>query len=132
MHPRLLTTPFFTVHTFGVLLAAAYVAAFWSLLREGRRERLDIDGLSSLALWAIAGAIIGAKALMVLRDLPENLSTPGALFSSSVLTSAGDFYGGFIGALVASGLFFWRRPQFPLRVPKILIASFPEILITCR
>jgi hypothetical protein len=39
MHPRLLTTPFFTIHTFGVLLAPAYVAAFWWLMREGRRER---------------------------------------------------------------------------------------------
>src|SRR5580765_3081391 len=113
MHPRLLTTPFFTIHTFGFLLAAAYVAAFWWLLREGRRERLDIDALSSLAFWAIVGAIVGAKALMVLRDLPEYVSTPSALFSPSVLTSAGDFYGGFIGALVASSLFFWRRPQLP-------------------
>jgi phosphatidylglycerol---prolipoprotein diacylglyceryl transferase len=55
MHPRLLTTPFFTIHTFGVLLAPAYVAAFWWLMREGRRERIDIDLLSSLAFWAIAG-----------------------------------------------------------------------------
>jgi phosphatidylglycerol---prolipoprotein diacylglyceryl transferase len=110
MHPRLLTTPFFTVHTFGVLLASAYLAAYWWLMREGRRERLDTDALSSLAFWAIAGAIVGAKALMVLRDLSEYLSAPGALFSSAVLTSAGDFYGGFIGALIASFLFFWRHP----------------------
>ncbi len=85
MHPRLLTTPFFTIHTFGVLLAAAYVAAFWWLMREGRRERIDIDLLSSLAFWAIAGAIIGAKALMVLRDVPEFLLTPSDVFSWSVL-----------------------------------------------
>ena len=71
MHPRLLTTPFFTVHTFGLLLAGAYVTAFWWLTREGRREGLDVDALASLGFWAIAGAIIGAKALMILRDLPE-------------------------------------------------------------
>ena len=113
MHPRLLTTPFFTIHTFGVLLAAAYATAFWWLMREGRRERLDIDALSSLAFWAIAGAIIGAKVLMVLRDLPDYGSTPSAAFSWSVLTSAGDFYGGFIGALIASAFFFWRSPHLP-------------------
>src|SRR5690349_17986742 len=94
MHPRLLTTPYFTIHTFGVLLATAYVAAFWWLMREGRRDRVDVDALSSLAFWAIAGAIIGAKVLMVVRDLPEYLSNPGAALSLSVLTSAGDFYGG--------------------------------------
>ena len=113
MHPRLLTTPFFVVHTFGVLLASAYVAAFWWLMREGRRERLALDALSSLAFWAIAGAIIGAKALMILRDFPDYLSTPGAVFWSSILTSAGDFYGGFIGALGASSLFFLRNPELP-------------------
>jgi phosphatidylglycerol---prolipoprotein diacylglyceryl transferase len=113
MHPRLLTTPFFTIHTFGVLLAAAYVAAFWWLMREGRRERIDIDLLSSLAFWAIAGAIIGAKALMVLRDLPEFLLKPSDVFSWSVLASAGDFYGGFIGALAASALFFRSHPTLP-------------------
>ena len=31
----------------------------------------------------------------------------------SVLTSAGDFYGGFIGALVTSALFFRRHLQLP-------------------
>lgn len=71
-------------------------------MREGRRQRVDIDALSSLAFLAIAGAIIGAKALMVLGDLPEYVSTPSDLLSLSVLTSAGDFYGGFIGALIAS------------------------------
>jgi phosphatidylglycerol---prolipoprotein diacylglyceryl transferase len=113
MHPRLLTTPFFTVHTFGLLLASAYVAAFWWLMREGRREGLDVDALASLGLWAIGGAIIGAKALMILRDLPEYAAAPSAIFSLAVLASAGDFYGGFIGALIASAIFFQRYPRLP-------------------
>jgi phosphatidylglycerol:prolipoprotein diacylglycerol transferase len=113
MHPRLLTTPFFTLHTFGLLLAAAYIAAFWWLTREGRREGLDADALSSLGFWAIVGAVVGAKALMILRALPEYAAAPSELFSLSVLTSAGDFYGGFIGALVASGIFFRRHPALP-------------------
>jgi phosphatidylglycerol:prolipoprotein diacylglycerol transferase len=113
VHPRLLTTPFFTVHTFGVLLASAYGAAFWWLIREGRRERLDVDALSSLGFWAIGGAIIGAKVLMILRDFREYAAAPSELFSLSVLASAGDFYGGFIGALVASAIFFRRHPQLP-------------------
>jgi phosphatidylglycerol:prolipoprotein diacylglycerol transferase len=114
MHPRLLTTPFFTVHTFGLLLAAAYLAAFWWLLREGRRQGLDADTLSSLGFWAICGAIIGAKALMILRDLPGYAAAPAEIFSRSTLASAGDFYGGFIGALIASAIFFRRHPRLPV------------------
>jgi len=113
MYPRLLTTPFFTIHTFGVLLAAAYLAAYWWLLREGQRQRLDIDAISSLGIWAIVGALIGAKVLMIVRTLPEYLAGPSDLFSLSLVTSAGDFYGGFIGALVASAIFFWRHPHLP-------------------
>jgi phosphatidylglycerol---prolipoprotein diacylglyceryl transferase len=113
MYPRLLTTPLFTIHTFGLLLASAYLAALWWLTREGRREGLDADALASLGLWAIAGAIIGAKGLMILRALPEYAAAPSELFSRSVLTSAGDFYGGFIGALITSAIFFRRHPRVP-------------------
>lgn len=111
MHPRLLTTPFFTIYTFGLLLAAAYLAAFWWLMREGRRARIDVDALSSLGFWAIGGAVIGAKVLMIVRALPEYATAPSELFSRATLTSAGDFYGGFIGALIASAIFFWRDPR---------------------
>jgi phosphatidylglycerol:prolipoprotein diacylglycerol transferase len=114
MYPRLLTTPFFTVHTFGLLLASAYLAALWWLIRGGRREGLDADALSSLGFWAIGGAIIGAKALMILRDFREYAAAPSELFSLSVLASAGDFYGGFIGALIASAIFFRRHPELPV------------------
>jgi phosphatidylglycerol---prolipoprotein diacylglyceryl transferase len=113
MHPRLLTTPFFTIYTFGLLLASAYLTSFWWLIREGRRERLNVDALTSLGFWAIVGAVIGAKSLMILRDLPEYVVAPTTVFSLSVLSSAGDFYGGFVGALIASAIFFWRDPRLP-------------------
>ena len=45
MHPRLFTTPFFTLHTFGLLLATAYMAAYWWLLREGQRTKQGVDAL---------------------------------------------------------------------------------------
>jgi phosphatidylglycerol:prolipoprotein diacylglycerol transferase len=113
MHPRLLTTPFFTVYTFGLLLAAAYVTAYWWLIREGRRGGMDVDALESLGFWAIGGALVGAKVLMILRDAPGYIAAPSELFSRSVITSAGDFYGGFIGALIASAFFFKRHAELP-------------------
>jgi phosphatidylglycerol:prolipoprotein diacylglycerol transferase len=89
------------------------MAAYWWLLREGRRERLDVDALGSLGIWVIIGAVVGAKVLMIVRALPEYAAAPSEIFSLSVLTSAGDFYGGFIGALVTSAMFFRRHPQLP-------------------
>lgn len=111
MYPRLITLPFYTLHTFGVLLAAAYLTALWWLVKTGRREGFHPDMLTSLGFWAIVGAIVGAKGLMVLRTLPDYLAHPSELFSASFLTSAGDFYGGFIGGVVAAVLFFWKNPS---------------------
>lgn len=105
MYPRLFSTPLFTLYTFGALLALAYASAYWWLIREGRRHRVDADALSDLAFWAIAGAIVGAKALLIVRQPPDSIAD---LFSRSTLTSAGDFYGGFLGALAACAIFFFR------------------------
>jgi len=113
VYPRLLITPFFTIHTFGVLLAAAYLAALGWLIRGGRRAGLDADALTSLGMWAIVGALLGAKALLVLRSAGDYLANPSELWSTSLLTSAGDFYGGFIGGLIASAIFFRRNPRLP-------------------
>jgi len=113
MHPRLLTTPFYTLRTFGVLLAAAYLAAYWWMMREGRRQRLDVDALGSLGVWVIVGAILGARVLMIVRSLPDYIAAPKELLSPALLVAAGDFYGGFIGALIMAAIFFRRNPQLP-------------------
>ncbi len=89
------------------------MAAYGWLMREGRRQRLDGEALASLGLWAIVGAIAGARVLMVVRDLPAYAANPSALLSTATLMSAGDFYGGFLGALAASALFFRRHPHLP-------------------
>jgi phosphatidylglycerol---prolipoprotein diacylglyceryl transferase len=114
MHPRLLTTPYFTIYTFGVFLAAGYMAALWWIVRAARRQRLDSDRMMSLGLWAIVGAVLGAKILMVVRTLPDYLADPSQLLSLSTLQSAGDFYGGFLGSLVAVSIYFARTPQLPV------------------
>jgi phosphatidylglycerol:prolipoprotein diacylglycerol transferase len=111
VHPRLLTTPYFTVHTFGALLAAAYLTALWWLLRGARRSKLDPEIVTSLGTWAIVGAILGAKTLLFVRSIIDDTGT--AADAWSLVTSAGDFYGGFIGGVTASALFFWRHPGAP-------------------
>jgi phosphatidylglycerol:prolipoprotein diacylglycerol transferase len=61
----------------------------------------------------LIGAILGAKALMVLRFLPDYVANPSELWSLATVQAAGDFYGGFIGALIASLAFFAMHPDVP-------------------
>jgi phosphatidylglycerol:prolipoprotein diacylglycerol transferase len=113
MYPRLITTPWFTIHTFGVILAAAYLTALGWLMRGARRTGLNPDAVMSLGLWAIVGALVGAKVLLILRSIGESVANPSELWSISTLTSASDFYGGFIGGVIASALFFWQHQELP-------------------
>jgi phosphatidylglycerol---prolipoprotein diacylglyceryl transferase len=113
MYPRLVTTPYFVLHTFGAFLMFAYLAALLWLLRGMRRAHLDSERGTGLGIWVIIGAILGAKLLMIARTLPEYLANPSELFSFSTLQAAGDFYGGYIGALVAAMLFFARYGELP-------------------
>lgn len=114
MHPRLLVTPFFTLYTFGLLLATAYFAALAWLRRGAQNAGLDAEALTSLGFWAIVGALLGARALLIIRLLPGYIAHPSEFLSMSLLTSAGDFYGGFIGGLAAAVIFFWRNPSVPV------------------
>ena len=113
MFPRLFTTEYFTLHTFGLFFAGAYLAGLWWLMRGVRREKLNPELATGLGLWIIIGAVLGAKALMVLRALPEYLADPSQFWSLATMQAAGDFYGGFIGALIAALLFFARHPEMP-------------------
>lgn len=109
MYPKLLTTPYFTLHTFGVILAAAFLCALLWLFHGARREGVDREKVAGLGLWIIIGAIIGAKALMILRSMPYYLDHFSEIWSLETLQSGGDFYGGFIGALAASLIYFARH-----------------------
>ena len=89
----------FTVHAFDVLLAADYIAALWWLIRGARRSKVDFETALSLSTWGIVGAILGAKALLFVRSPTDFTGSVADVWS--IVTSAGDFSGGFIGGLIA-------------------------------
>lgn len=113
MHPRLWSTPYFTLYTFGVLFALAVLVAFSWLVRAAKRTSIQPELLMSFGLWAIVGGIVGAKLLLLFRSLPESLAQPSQLWSMSYIESAGDFYGGFLGALLGCVIYFWLHPELP-------------------
>jgi phosphatidylglycerol---prolipoprotein diacylglyceryl transferase len=86
----------------------------WWVVRSARRDVLMPDQLMSLIVWAIVGGLIGAKLLLILRSLPEYFVQPFHFEWFSLFESAGDFYGGFLGALAACAIYFWRHPELPV------------------
>jgi phosphatidylglycerol:prolipoprotein diacylglycerol transferase len=123
MHPILLKLPFpeitlgplhlgpsITVHTYGVLLAIAFLAGLWVVSRQARRAGLDAGRITDMAVWVLIAGLVGAKLLLVLVDWRYFGRNPRDLLG--ILQSGGVFYGGFIGgALVA--WWYARRYHLP-------------------
>jgi phosphatidylglycerol:prolipoprotein diacylglycerol transferase len=107
MYPNLFTIPAFdlfgrhigpiTLHTYGVLLAIAFLAGLWAVARQARKVGLDSAKITDLAIYTLIAGLIGAKLLLVVVEWRFYRQHPGELWS--VIQSGGVFYGGLIAAL---------------------------------
>lgn len=105
MFPRLFTIGGFTLHTYGVLVAAGIAAGIWLSARLGRQRGFDPNRMIDLGVWMVVAGVVGSKLLMYAEN-------PSDIFSFAALQAAGVFYGGF---LAASGVFIWytRKHRMP-------------------
>jgi len=123
MHPILLKVPFpevtlgplhlgptITIHTYGVLLAIAFLVGLWVVSRQAKREGLDSGRITDLGVWVLIAGLLGAKALLVLLDWRYFGRNPRELFA--IFQSGGVFYGGLVAGV---GVAWWyvRRHHLP-------------------
>jgi phosphatidylglycerol:prolipoprotein diacylglycerol transferase len=111
MYPRLFELGPLSVYSYGVLLAAAYLAGLRLAMVRARSRGLDTARILNLGICIIVSALIGAKLLLVVTDLPRFVSNGSELWE--VARSGGVFYGGLILAL-AVALWFIRYAGLPL------------------
>jgi len=86
-----------TLHTYGALLAAAFLIGLWVAGRQARKHGLDATKLTDLAIYVLIAGLVGAKLLLLITDWAYYSANPRELFS--ILQSGGVFYGGLLGAL---------------------------------
>ncbi len=120
MHPRLLTIPEFdllgvspgpfTLHTYGVLLAIAFLAGLWVASRQAKKAGLDANRVTDMAVWVLIAGLVGAKLLLVAVDWRYFTSSPSELFT--LFKSGGVFYGGLIGGILVAWWYI-RRHDLP-------------------
>jgi phosphatidylglycerol:prolipoprotein diacylglycerol transferase len=72
------------------------------MARLAARDGLDKQKAIDLGLWVLAASLIGSKALMVITEWNYYIKNPGQIISLDFLRSGGVYYGGFIGAVIAS------------------------------
>jgi phosphatidylglycerol:prolipoprotein diacylglycerol transferase len=114
MFPELFKIPGtnFSFNTYGFLLAVAFLGGLLLMARLAARDGLDKQKVFDLGLWVLAASLIGAKALMVIAEWGYYRGNPREIFTLDFIRSGGVFYGGFIGAVIASVIVmrFYKLP----------------------
>jgi phosphatidylglycerol:prolipoprotein diacylglycerol transferase len=100
----------FKLYSYGVLLAAAFLAAIFWAARRARRAGLPTLPFFEIGIYGGVAAVIGARVLYVLTEWPHFSKHPGEIFR---LWDGGlTLYGGYIAALLFT-LFFIRGLRLP-------------------
>lgn len=126
--------------TFGAMVAVAFLAATWVLIRELKRKERQglitpvVDSKTGQTVWphqkiseivmiAALGGLVGAKVFNAFETWDSFLRDPiGSLFSRSGLT----FYGGFI---VATAVFYYYARKNKIRFAHLCDAAAPAIML---
>ncbi len=103
MYPEILHISF--LHTYGLLVAIAFLVALWMVGRLATRAGLNADAVTNLGVYCALAAIVGAKIMLLIVE-------PGDFFSWATLQAGGVFYGGLIAAL-AVAWWYMRKTKLP-------------------
>ena len=123
MHPILIDFGFFQLPSYGVLLATAVIVALWTLRLRADRAGMDGTQLVDFGLWLVIWALIGAKLLLILVELPRYLRDPASILGT--IRAGGVFLGGFLAALAKR--YHWRSAPCPTTVGNL----FWKLIIMC-
>ena len=110
MYPEVFHLSF--IHTYGLLVALGFLAGLWVATRLARRANLNTEAIFNLGFYSALAAMLGAKIMMILVDLPYYAEHPGEILSVGTLQAGGVFYGGLLAAL-AVAVWYMRKTQLP-------------------
>ena len=125
MFPELLRIGDFQITSFGAMVAAAFLIAFWISGMEFERKGISRQLHERFFLACLIGGVLGAKLLFLLENVPlsDLLSHP---LHYLLLRGGLTFYGGFFLAILASFLVVKRNRE---SFWKVLDATAPALAI---
>ncbi|MEW6144110.1 MAG: prolipoprotein diacylglyceryl transferase [Thermodesulfobacteriota bacterium] len=121
MYPTLLKIGDFTISSWGVMVAIAFLTAYKISDLEFKRKGINKNLLEPLLFASLIGGLVGAKILFLMENvsLIEFIQQP-----TSYLASGFTFLGGFLGALLVVLLFLWlKKVSFWLIADAIIPAT---------
>ncbi len=126
MYPILLQIGNFKIHTYGVLVAFAFLVGIFLAAKEAKRTGVDPEKILDITFYLIIAAIIGSRVLYIILHYPYFLENP--LEMIKIWRGGLVFYGGFILALAVviryikkNQLDLWKT--FDILAPSIAIGQ---------
>jgi len=111
VHPTILKLGNLELHSYGLLLAVAFLVGIQLFLKRGVRRGLPEERLSTLSLILLVLAIIGGRALFVLTHWSEYARDPVGVFR--IWEGGLMLYGGYLLA-IGGGIAYLRRVGLPI------------------
>ncbi len=124
MHPVICQIGPFTLYSYGLMLAAAVVAASFLTARQAHQNGMPKDAVYDLAFWVVLWGILGARVFYVLLNFDYFLEFPWEMV---MLQKGGLVWQGSLVAGALAGVFFIRRKKLPLLT--VLDAAAPFIAL---
>jgi phosphatidylglycerol---prolipoprotein diacylglyceryl transferase len=108
------------LHTYGLLIASAFLVGIWLAQREARRRGQDPERIADLAFWVLVAALVGSRVFFILVNWGDYfgaralVQTPFGRIPRLLAFWEGGlvFYGGFIGAALTAW-WYMRRARLP-------------------
>jgi phosphatidylglycerol:prolipoprotein diacylglycerol transferase len=126
------------LHTYGLLIAGAFLVGIWLAQREARRRGQDPERIADLSFWILLAALVGSRVYFILVNWADYFGPGKALVSSPfgripklVAFWEGGlvFYGGFIGAALTAWWYMRRHgmrflPHADTLIPSVAFGHF--------
>jgi phosphatidylglycerol:prolipoprotein diacylglycerol transferase len=128
----LLTGPIsLPLHTYGLLIASAFVVGIWLAQREGVRQGQDPERIADVSFWILVAALVGSRVFFIAVNwndyFGDNAWTTTAFGRIPRLLALWEgglvFYGGFIGAALTAWWYLRRHGMAFLPFADTLIPS---------
>jgi phosphatidylglycerol:prolipoprotein diacylglycerol transferase len=110
MFPRLFTIgDFFTLHTYGLMVATALLVGIYTAGRFAPRIGVDPDKVWNLGIYMALAGLLGAKLFLVFSEWGYYSNHVGEIFSTAILHAGGVWHGGLLLAIAVGAWYTWRH-----------------------